>query len=288
MFFFLASVAFGLTVLDDSNILSDTPCTSQICTKPPVDLAKVKLALEQIPSPSHRQVIVEVLPLSEEPRGDAWLHDNANLRLSDCVKNLDENKRECPFAYIVIDSNPSALRAAALGPSNLGIGISMSPKSNTECMSNFLKSQLIKAPEHLQKVGWHSSVQLAPFALQIALPILKDLGGPCEPEGDYFIPMLAFSTICLTSIAIVFGGIMIFYRSQDPRKMDSAQLVPGNFTLEDGSGVQVFSKPVAVEEGSEKVAELKSGPCELYVEEMSNGWLRISSPAEGWISLEKY
>lgn len=284
MFLWILSAA-ALTILDDAHVLSESPCTDTICEKPSVNGAKVRIALERIPSPTDQPVIVEVLPPSEEPRGDEWLHDNANMRLADCWLNMDEDKRACPFAYVMIDSSPSALKSAKVGTSSLGIGISMSPKSNAECMSNFLKSQLVNAPDQIMNVGWRSSLHLAPFALQIALPVLKDLGGPCEPEPDYFIPTAAFGTVFMTSISIVLAGSCLFFTSTElmAGKAKPAPFVPGEFSLEDGAGVYVYSKPTSE---SKKVAELASGPVDLRVDELKDGWLRISHPRAGWICLE--
>merc|ERR1719391_1893063 len=127
-------MAFGLRILDDANILSDALCQAQFCDKR-LKLAKVKIALEQVQSPvTDREVVVEVLLPSTEPREDKDLQDTAKERYLDCETNLAEDKRKCPFAYVLLDSNPNALRADSGSPANLGLGIAMSPKSDGVCM----------------------------------------------------------------------------------------------------------------------------------------------------------
>jgi len=281
----------GLIVVDDAKVLSNPSCSRvttngriNICQEDETesDFAKTKLFLEAIPSPGIEDVIVEILSeVQGEARGDAWLQTSASSRFFECERNMAEDKKDCPFAYVMIDSSPNSLRAGALGPSNLGIGIAMSEKTDGDCMQKFLRQQLTKVPEYLKRIGWSSSLHLAPFALQIALPELESLGGPCEPGADIIEPLIVSVGLICTAAIMLCGGWLIMRRTGTEFDAPYAEL-PGEFVLEDGLGVQVFAAP---ERGSKKIGELKKGPVEFMVTEMVDGWLHITTPMDGWISL---
>ncbi|CAD7950248.1 unnamed protein product [Amoebophrya sp. A120] len=201
-------VAAGTTrVLDPGGMLVDS-CRTQVCSNNQ-NMAKLKIALEQIETPPQvNQIIIEVEPFHDDPQkdrvweslqGDQLLHEKAVSRLRDCENNMAEDKKPCPYAYVVLDSHPKA----ELDPtvvteaqekfsfSQFGIAVALSAKTDFNCMREHLRVFLRNIADHNWTSHMHWVPYLLPQVLDAAVAQREDMCSrgsgslPSSPEGIF-------------------------------------------------------------------------------------------------------